>query len=167
MSTLRLAPVRSASFLRVPALAVAFVIAGAIAGCGNGGNGGTGGEGGAAPGSSSSSGSSGGTGVTYTADAEPIFAAKCAPCHTTGEAGGVDFASSYADSQKAADPSIASDCTATDTVGKCALIRIQDGSMPFGAGCTGNPTTDASNSACLTAAQQATIQAWITDGQKQ
>lgn len=37
--------------------------------------------------------------------------------------------------------------------------------MPQGAGCTGNPATDAGYPACLTAAEQATIQAWITGGQ--
>jgi hypothetical protein len=105
--------------------------------------------------------------VTYTADAQPIYAAKCAPCHTTLDQGGSDFAMVYADTQAAANPAVAPDCTAADTVGKCTLIRIKDGSMPDGAGCTGNPTTDAANAACLTAAEQATLQAWITDGELQ
>jgi hypothetical protein len=105
--------------------------------------------------------------VTYTADAQPIYAAKCAPCHTTFDDGGSDFAKVYADTQKLVETSQAPDCTASDTVGTCTLIRIKDGSMPQGAGCTGNPTTDAGNSACLTAAQQATLQAWITGGELQ
>lgn len=37
--------------------------------------------------------------------------------------------------------------------------------MPQGAGCTGNPTADVGKAACLTAAEQATIQAWIAGGQ--
>jgi hypothetical protein len=52
-------------------------------------------------------------------------------------------------------------------VGTCLLIKIQDGSMPFGAGCTGDPTADAHNNACLTAAEQQTIQDWLNDGQPQ
>jgi hypothetical protein len=36
--------------------------------------------------------------------------------------------------------------------------------MPAGKGCTGNPTTDASNSACLTAAEQKTLMDWISMG---
>jgi hypothetical protein len=39
--------------------------------------------------------------------------------------------------------------------------------MPLGKGCTGNPATDAGNTACLTAAEQTTLQAWITDGELQ
>ncbi len=105
--------------------------------------------------------------MTYTADAQPIYMAHCAPCHTTEDKGGVDFAAVYADTQKAANPTVAPDCTAADTVGKCTLIRIKDGEMPLGAGCTGNPTTDSGNAACLTAAEQATLQAWIAGGQLQ
>jgi hypothetical protein len=51
------------------------------------------------------------------------------------------------------------------TIGACALVRIQNGSMPFGATCTGNPVLDAAKPACLTAAQQQTIQQWIAGGQ--
>jgi hypothetical protein len=50
------------------------------------------------------------------------------------------------------------------TKGECSIVRIHDGSMPQGAGCTGDPATDASNSACTTAAQQQTITAWIAGG---
>jgi hypothetical protein len=71
------------------------------------------------------------------------------------------------DTQVAANPAVAPDCTASETVGACTLVRIQDGSMPIEAGCTGNPTTDAGNAACLTAAEQATLQQWIADGQVQ
>jgi hypothetical protein len=44
-------------------------------------------------------------------------------------------------------------------------LRIQNGTMPFGAGCTGNPVLDAGKPACVTAAQQQTIQSWISQGQ--
>jgi hypothetical protein len=53
------------------------------------------------------------------------------------------------------------------TVVACTLIRIKNGQMPRGAGCTGNPTTDAAHAACLTQAQQNTIQAWISGGELQ
>jgi hypothetical protein len=102
--------------------------------------------------------------VTYTANAQPIYAAHCAPCHTTGDSGGVNFATSYADTQKAPNANVPA-CSAVTTVGSCTLIRIKNGQMPKGAGCTGNPTTDAGKAACLTAAQQATLQAWITGGE--
>ena len=39
------------------------------------------------------------------------------------------------------------------------------GSMPQGGGCTGNPALDAAKPQCLTAAEQSTLQAWITGGQ--
>jgi hypothetical protein len=46
------------------------------------------------------------------------------------------------------------------------LVRVQDGSMPQGGGCTGNPVTDAGNPACLTAAEQNTLAQWIAQGQQ-
>jgi hypothetical protein len=101
--------------------------------------------------------------VTYAADAQPIFQAKCSPCHTVGDSAGVNFASSYADTQVAGSPAY---CPSGITVGACTLVRIQNGSMPFGAGCTGDPAQDVGNSACVTAAQQATLQSWISDGQQ-
>jgi hypothetical protein len=104
--------------------------------------------------------------VTYTADAQPIYAQHCSPCHSVDDDGGADFATSYADTQQLANAGI-DVCTTSMTVGACTIKRIQAGEMPQGAGCTGNPTTDAGNTACLTAAEQATIQAWIDDGQLQ
>ncbi|APR77107.1 Hypothetical protein A7982_02454 [Minicystis rosea] len=97
--------------------------------------------------------------VTYAANVQPILAAHCAPCHTQLGSGGGNFATSYTDSQKP------STVCAGKTKGACAIVRIQNGSMPQGAGCTGNPTLDAGKPACLTAAEQSTIQAWITGGQ--
>ena len=97
--------------------------------------------------------------VTYTADVQPIFVNYCSSCHTTGGSGGTNFAASYADSQlpSASCPGL--------TRGACALQRIQTGSMPSGAGCTGNPALDVGKPQCLTAAEQATIAAWIQSGQ--
>jgi hypothetical protein len=85
----------------------------------------------------------------------------CGSCHGGQGAGGVNFATVYADTQQAAYL-----CSGM-TVGACTLMLIQSGTMPAGAGCTGNPTTDAANSACLTQADQNTIQAWISGGQLQ
>jgi hypothetical protein len=98
--------------------------------------------------------------VTYAGQVQPILAAHCAPCHTQFGSGGANFASSYAQSQ------LASYYCPGKTKGACTLVRIQDGSMPQGAGCTGNPATDAGNAACLSAAEQSTLQAWITGGQQ-
>jgi hypothetical protein len=97
--------------------------------------------------------------VTYSGQAQPIFAMYCAPCHTIYGADGVNFASNYADTQVPSNL-----CPGLD-VGACTLVLIQEGFMPDGAGCTGDPAQDAANTACLTAAAQATIQAWLDDGQ--
>lgn len=85
--------------------------------------------------------------VTYTNDVKPIFAAKCGPCHTGGGSGGQNIGISYADTQA---PSYY--CSG-QTVGQCALVRIQNGTMP------GSPA--------VTPAEQAVIQAWILAGMPQ
>ncbi|GMV39333.1 MAG: hypothetical protein AMXMBFR64_10490 [Myxococcales bacterium] len=101
--------------------------------------------------------------VTWTNDVKPIYQAKCAGCHTGNTPGTCSgqgcYGSFYEDTQK---PSYY--CPGK-TKGACTIVRIQNGSMPLGAGCTGNPTMDAGKPACLTASQQATIQAWIDGGQ--
>jgi hypothetical protein len=102
--------------------------------------------------------------VTWTADASPIYKAKCAPCHSVDDSGGVDFATVYADTQKVPNGDVPV-CSGVTTVGACTLIRIKAGQMPEGAGCTGNPATDSGNTACLTQAQQDTLQAWIAGGE--
>ena len=98
-------------------------------------------------------------GPTYSEDVQPILQQHCSPCHTTLKSGGVNHASSYADTQ------VASKVCAGKLVGECVIVRIKDGSMPFGKGCTGDPAADASNPACLTADEQATVQAWVDAGQ--
>jgi hypothetical protein len=97
--------------------------------------------------------------ATYTKDVQPIFAAKCSPCHTVGGSGGANFAISYADTQ------LPSYYCVGETKGACTLVRILDGSMPPRRGCTGNAALDVGNTACMTAAEQATIKKWILDGQ--
>ena len=96
--------------------------------------------------------------VTY-ADVQPIYQSKCAPCHTVFASGGANFGTFYADSQ------LASYYCPAQTKGFCTLVRVQDGTMPAGAGCTGSPVLDSGNPLCLTAGEQATLSAWITQGQ--
>jgi hypothetical protein len=108
--------------------------------------------------------------VTYTVDVQPIFAAKCSPCHTTGDAGGVNFAATtgYPLTQLVPNANVAACQDITpDNVGACTLIRIQNGQMPKGRGCTGDPVADADNAACLTQAEQTTIANWIAGGELQ
>lgn len=97
---------------------------------------------------------------TYTADAQPIFASKCAPCHTGLGLGGHDIGTTYSDAFLTADDS---DCDGLNK-GQCTIVLIQSGDMPNGAGCSGNPLLDAGNDACLTQQEQDLIQAWIDAG---
>jgi hypothetical protein len=98
--------------------------------------------------------------VTYAGQAQPIFQKYCSPCHTVAGVDGSNFASNYADTQ------VPSNLCGNLDVGTCTLVLIQNGFMPYQTGCSGNPMTDSGNPACLTAADQATIQAWIDDGQR-
>lgn len=97
--------------------------------------------------------------VSYALDVQPILGAKCAPCHTVSGSGGANLGNNYASTQ------LASYYCVGKTKGACALTRIQNGTMPAGGTCTGNPALDAGKPQCLTAAEQATIQAWIDGGQ--
>ncbi|MFW6023772.1 MAG: hypothetical protein ACOC9O_03410 [Myxococcota bacterium] len=97
-------------------------------------------------------------------DVHPIFNTKCSPCHAGGGSGGHDIGhpdieTAYADSQ------LSSYHASGSTKGHAALIRIQEGSMPLGRGCTGDPAQDAGNPDCLTQTEQDLIQAWLDDGQ--
>ena len=94
----------------------------------------------------------------------PIYRARCAACHSQIGQGGFNIAAAdiglaYADSQ------LSSYYSPGQTKGFATLVRIKNGGMPLGAGCTGNPTVDAPNPACLTAGEIALLQAWIQDGQ--
>ena len=93
-----------------------------------------------------------------------VFAAKCTPCHSNNGSGGhnmgaSDIDAAYTDSQKNAGA-----CSGL-TKGACALVRVQAGQMPLGAGCTGDPGQDSGNAACLTQAEQDLLEQWIDDGQ--
>ena len=97
--------------------------------------------------------------MTYSAEVGPILAARCGGCHTGGGSGGHDIGSSFNDTQ------LPSYYCAGETKGYCALVRIQDGSMPLGASCTGNPSLDAGRPECLTRAEIQALQAWVAHGQ--
>ncbi len=96
-------------------------------------------------------------------DVHPIFAAKCEPCHTVGSLGGHSIghdtiATAFASSQQNAGGG-------AGTVGAYSLVRIQNGTMPAGRGCSGDPAMDSGNAQCLTQVEQDLIQAWLDDGQ--
>lgn len=97
--------------------------------------------------------------VVY-ADVQPIYASKCSSCHTGGSSGGHNIGSTYGDAL------LSSYYCNGKKKGECTIVRIQDGTMPQGKGCSGNPTTDAAKPECLTAPEQALIQAWIDGGLK-
>ena len=50
------------------------------------------------------------------------------------------------------------------TKGECAAVRIHDGSMPQGSGCSGDPEADAEKEGCLTTDEQQYIDWWIEGG---
>jgi hypothetical protein len=89
------------------------------------------------------------------ATVKPLFQQFCNGCHTTQGNGGTNFAASHADTQ------LPSGYCTGKTMGECALVRINDGSMPQGLDCSNTFV-----GACPTQAQRATIQKWITDGQQ-
>jgi hypothetical protein len=128
---------------------------GGTGGSGTTGTGGTGGSG------TTGTGGTGGGTVTY-AQVKPIFVAKCTPCHSAGGIGSTfhTLADSNADAHKTA---INAECQG-QTKGACTLTRVADGEMPMGKGCTGDPSADAANPACLTQEEQDMLAAWIAGG---
>jgi len=109
--------------------------------------------------------------VTYTKDVQPIFVAKCSPCHADQDQGEHNIATHYEDASKPvqsfdsfgcwndSDPSM---FTMPKKVGECALILIMNGRMPQGAGCFNAMPEDPSK--CLSSDQKATIAAWVAAG---
>jgi len=95
---------------------------------------------------------------TYTADVQPIWQRACAPCHTTSAVGGTSFGGVYGDNLKSA-----AACPG-ETIAACSLTLIRAGQMPKSRGCTGDPAQDEGKQPCLTAAEIATLEAWIAAG---
>jgi hypothetical protein len=97
-----------------------------------------------------------------------IFTAKCTPCHAgsapeAGSGGAALGASSAAVSFDATQLDSGFAACAGKSKGECALIRIKDGSMPKGAGCD----TDPNGAKCVTPAEQAVIEQWISAGMQE
>ena len=99
---------------------------------------------------------------TYIADVQPILSAKCSGCHTGLSSGGHNIGTTYADALGSA--GVTYPACSELTVGACAILRIKNGTMPLGGGCSGDPATDEGKPACLDQAQQDTIQAWVDAG---
>lgn len=98
--------------------------------------------------------------TTYSRDVQPIFLAKCSPCHTGTQLSPYTFAGNYASNLLPAETELCPNMN----VGQCAQQRIANGQMPSGRGCSGDAEADAGNAACLTAAEQQTVANWIGDG---
>jgi hypothetical protein len=138
-----------------------FVLAAWLVGCGSSGGGnatpGMDAAGGAA---GSSPDAAGPTVVTYEQVKAAVFSKKCVPCHLPGGigAGSHTLADSYA---TANEPSAS--CSGKKK-GECTLVLVKSGFMPFGKSCTGDPSKDGGNPACLTAEEQKLLADWIAGG---
>jgi hypothetical protein len=132
-----------------------------------GGTGGsTGGTGGSTGGTGGSTGGTGGSGVTY-AMVQPIFKAKCGPCHDTGGSAGLPkFAGMFSETTKNVITG-AAECGSGTKVGACTIVRIKSGSMPFNKMCKPEAGQPPMPDMCLTATEQATIQAWVDGGARE
>ncbi len=101
---------------------------------------------------------------TWATDMQPIFQAKCSPCHVgtspTMCSSGACFGSHYDAALQAANNAACQGLS----VYECIPVRLGDGSMPLGAGCTGDPTLDAGNASCLTAAEWDLLNQWVAAG---
>ena len=137
-------------------------------GGGTGGTGGsTGGTGGSTGGTGGSTGGTGGAAATTYATVQPIFMAKCTPCHATGGTQGLPkFASMFSEANKNVVTG-ALECGNGVKVGACTITRIKSGSMPSGKMCKPEAGQPPNPSMCLTAAEEATIQAWVSGGLKE
>jgi hypothetical protein len=106
--------------------------------------------------------------VTYAKDVQPIFKAKCSPCHADQDLGHHNIATSYRDAFNPIESFDSYGCwndseqTMPKKVGECALILIMNGRMPSGAGCGGTMPEDPSK--CLSADQKALIATWVAAG---
>lgn len=130
---------------------------GFIAGCGSSNGGMTGGMDAAGGGGGGGSG-----GVTYQ-DVKPLFVQKCTPCHAQGGVGAAfhTLADSYDTANK---PAEAGGACPGKKMGECTIVMVKMGFMPFGKNCSGDPTRDSANPACLTAAEQKLLEDWVAGG---
>ena len=100
-------------------------------------------------------------------DVQPIFEAKCTPCHAGFSpgfcSGGPCFVNFYGDTQQDAAIGAFARCPGLK-VYQCIPRRIENGEMPNFAGCSGDPARDTQNAACLTRAQLDLVRAWADRG---
>lgn len=95
---------------------------------------------------------------TYNQVIQPMLESKCDPCHTTEGAGGFNHAVDYGATQEP------SELCPGKQVYECMLVLVKNGTMPEDGACSGDPSADADNSACLTQAEQDRLAAWIAAG---
>jgi len=133
-------------------------------------------SGGASSGGASTGGAATGGGpaaVSYAKDVQPILMAKCGPCHSVMGQGGHNLATTYADAKKPAESRQFDECwagrdpmtgelTGPKTMGECASLLAAAGRMPASIGCDAPTPPDPSK--CLTAAEKATLAAWVAGG---
>jgi hypothetical protein len=111
--------------------------------------------------------------VTYKKDVQPIFKAKCTPCHDSGSElggqGGHDIASDYADVHHKAMSFDAMGCFSGDldnpvfvTLGECAVISARRGWMPQAKAC--DMPTPPNPSVCVSASELAVLEKWVSLG---
>jgi len=99
-----------------------------------------------------------GAGFTFEGELQPLLLSHCGACHAGQSQGGSDFAGVYTELLKPSGYCLG------EPVFRCVLVRVQDGSMPQGAGCTGDPILDAKTAACLSSAEQQILEVWVLDG---
>jgi len=113
-----------------------------------------------------------GSAPTYTKDVQPIFVAKCSPCHAGQTQGLHDIATKYSDALKPTHSVDSVDCwkdwgaaemTMPKTIGECSLISIRNGRMPYLMQCAQFPLLDG----CVTPAEHDLITAWVAAGMPQ
>ena len=104
---------------------------------------------------------------TYEKDVQPLYAKYCTPCHSGSKDNACSGGSCFVDFYSAlAFPSYTGACATAGAAdkGACGIVRIKDGSMPQGKGCSGDPVADAGKPGCMTADEQDLIQAWVDAG---
>jgi hypothetical protein len=117
---------------------------------------------------SGDAGDGGGGTVTYTKDVQPIFMAKCGPCHTGQGLGGHNIGTTYADALKPVMSLDAMGCWNADLTvpkkkGECALISIMNGWMPMSKQCFITPRP----AECVSLTEQDVVAAWVAAGMPQ
>jgi hypothetical protein len=96
--------------------------------------------------------------IDYEEDIKPIFELRCNGCHTGNGCSGGGCWDNYDHLM------LESYYCLGKTKGECTAVRIHDGSMPQGAGCSGDPTADEDKQSCLTVDEQQYIDWWVEGG---